>query len=100
MLNALRQKHAAGGDEGKNYGVDINTGAEVLALVDGHLGTLLARLRTVQQLRSDTCVRMDLVQINVVEPTPVKSQLSQHHVCPVCCMSPDLTVRSWMATTA
>ena len=27
VLNALRQKHAAGGEEGKNYGVDINTGA-------------------------------------------------------------------------
>ncbi len=27
VLNALRQKHAADGEEGKNYGVDINTGA-------------------------------------------------------------------------
>ncbi len=27
VLNALRQKHAADGQEGKNYGVDINTGA-------------------------------------------------------------------------
>ena len=29
VLNALRQKHAAGGEGAKNYGVDINTGAAV-----------------------------------------------------------------------